>query len=57
MRDVWRGPLRACGYLLVTGAAGLAGLILLPLSLMVAPWAISPRSRWPLPSPPGRRDG
>ena len=35
MRDVWRGPLRACGYLLVTGAAGLVGLVLLPLSLVV----------------------
>lgn len=35
MRDVWRGPLRACGYLLLSGAAGLAGLVLMPLSLVV----------------------
>lgn len=57
MRDVWRGPLRVCGYLLVSAAAGLAALILLPLGLVVAPRVISPRSRWPRPSPPGRRDG
>ena len=35
MKDVWRGPLSACGYLLLSGAAGLAGLILMPLSLVV----------------------